>query len=284
MNPIESIVDGTRNELVEMPWVEYLAYPALNGSVLVAGRKSMLHLHYAWHFGQADTDAMAFGRLLHCLLLEPREVEKRYRAWEGRRAGNEYKNFCARAEADGVEVVKASGEYSLELAVAASPRFFEVARIKELIVAGKAEQTVLCVEAGLQCKGRLDWVSTSEHVLTDVKTTAEMDERLFGRGFYRFGYDIKLGLYKRWLEAVTHEPWPVEVILLESKPPHDAAVMPVPDAVLDQGVEKALRIIERVKSCITAKYWPGIAEDGPYALHVPFYEMEAAEETEPFEG
>jgi len=140
----------------------------------------------------------------------------------------------------------------------------------------------LAVECDLQCKGRLDWVSTSEHILTDLKNSATITPALFGKAFFNYGYDIKLGLYKRWLEAATGERWPVEAIVLEAQPPHDVAIVQVPDAVLDEGVEKALRIIEQVRRCIETDEWPGVAGGDYMLLKVPFYEM--PEETEEFQG
>lgn len=283
MKAIASIVGGARRELLSMPWPEYLDFPGLNGSVIVQGRKSMLHLKHQWDRGGEDTDAMRFGRLQHCLLFEPREVALRYRAWQGTRRGNAYEAFVAEAAASGAEVVRAEGEYSMAAALEATASFLRNPQVQALILKGQAEQTVLHDECGLQCKGRIDWISTGEHVLTDLKTTSEIEGRLFGASFFRFGYDIKLGLYQRWLEKVTQEPWPVQVILLESKPPYDTAVMAVPQAVLDHGVDRAMRIIERVRQCIESDRWPGIADAGPYNLVVPGYVIQD-EETEEFSG
>lgn len=280
--PISKIVCGTRSELCQMTWDEYKDFPAMNGSVLVEGRKSLLHLKHAWSHGRKDTDAMRFGRLLHCLLFEPEEVAARYRTWEERRSGNEYELFCVEAAIAGAEVVKATGEYSLENALEAATGFLRNERVKSLISAGVMEQAVLCVESGLQCKGRLDWVSTSEHVLVDVKTTARIEASRFGQQFFDLGYDIKLGLYRRWLNRVTNDFWPVEVIVLENKPPYDVAVMPIPDAVLEDGAEDALLLIDSVAKAIESDEWPGVASNDIMPLVVPYYRMR--EETEEYQG
>lgn len=279
---IASIIGGQRRELCEMPWPEYKDFPALNCSTIVRGRKSMLHLLHAWQHDGEDTEAMQFGRLQHCLLFEPQEVENRYWTWTGRRAGNDYKAYCEEAEASDAEVVRDTGQYSMESALEAAQGFLRNSRIQALIAAGKAEQTILIPEVGMQCKGRLDWISTAEHVLTDLKTTAEIEPNLFGRSFFRFGYDLKLGFYRRWLNNISGDQWPVEVIVLESKPPYDVATIPIPDAVLDRGVDKGLEILARIKECIEADEWPGIANGRPMMLMVPYYEME--EETEEWTG
>ena len=273
-HPIASICAGTRNELVSMSWAEYHEFPALNGTAIVAGRRSMLHLRNAWEHGTGDSDAKQLGRLLHCLLFDPRELKNRYRSWPGRRAGNEYKAFLAEAEADGIEVVK---ESMITTALEAAQSFLSNDRVQSLIAAGQVEQALLAVEEGLQCKGRLDWVSTAEHSIVDLKTTAEIEPELFGSRFFRYGYDIKLGLYQRWLNRVTNDHWPVEAIVLETTPPdYDIAVMPIPIAVLDNGVDKALRIIKRVRHCLNEDHWPGLAQDDFMPLIVPYHEMQDA--------
>jgi hypothetical protein len=287
-SPISSVVGGTRKELVNWTWEEYIAFPALNGSVLakarVADAISMKHLLHAWEQGSEDTDALRFGRLVHCLLLEPKEVEKRYWTWEGRRAGNDYKLRCKEAAAVGAELVKATGQYSMERALPLAHEVLANPEVQKLIKAGQREQAVLCPELGMQCKGRLDWVSTSEHVLMDVKTAANIEGLALGRSFFSFRYDIKLGLYQRWLNAVTNDRWPVVMVAVESDPPHDVLPVVVPDAVLDHGVDKAMAILQGVRRAIETNEWPGIAGNGYYPLRIPAWEMDEAEKLEPFEG
>jgi hypothetical protein len=133
----------------------------------------------------------------------------------------------------------------------------------------------LTTEGDIQCKGRLDWVSTGQHVMTDLKTTAEIEPEKFGKTFFNFQYDIKLGMYRRWLNSVTNDHWPVDVIVLESKPPYDVVVKPVPDAVLDAGVEKGLALITKVRHAIDTDKWPGV--DNTFV--VPYWAMEEEEET-----
>lgn len=280
---IGTIVGGTRCELASIPWEEYKVFPGLNPSVIVKGRKSLLHLKYEWEHGGKDTDAMQFGRMLHCLLFEPKDFERRYRAWDGTRRGKEYEAFCLEAEVAGAEVVRAKGEYGMDVALEAASAFLSNSRVKALIKAGKAEQTAFVPEAGLQCKGRLDWISTSEHILTDLKTATEIEARLFGQSFFRFMYDVKLGLYQRWLQRVTGEKWPVEIIVIENHPPYDVAVVPVPNEVLEDGMVNGLTVIESVKSAIETDTWTGVSgHEQYYPLEVPFWVME--QETQEFTG
>lgn len=281
--PIASIVGGTRRELIDMPWDEYLAFPALNASTIVTAcvdseTISMRALKDYWDNGRKDTDALQFGRMLHCVLFESHDVHNRYRVWEGRRAGNDYKEAVAGAAACGAEIVRATGEYSMVDAINATPNFFADERVKAALQAGEAEKTILTVECGLQIKCRLDWISESSQELWDLKSTRTMSRRLFGRDFFGFHYGIKLGLYQRWLQRATGKEWPVMVAMLQNKRPYDYATVPIPAAVLEAGVTTGLKIIERVAKEIKDDKWPGVAGGELYPLHVPPYVMEDEEE------
>lgn len=285
-HPIASIVGGTRRGLVDMPWEEYLQFPALNGSVIVSAFQdddiSLLHLKTSWESDDEDSDSMRFGRMLHTLLFEHGDFMARWRSWDGVRRGKDYDKFVLDATAAGAEVVPAVGKLSMESALQAVPSFLNNAKIQSLIKAGQAEQSVFMPECGLQTKGRIDWISTSEHALVDLKTTRSIGKRSFGSQFFRLHYDVKLGLYRRWLNELTGTRWPVFVIALENTAPFDVVVYPIPDAVLDAGADKGLRVLEKVRGAIETDRWPGVAGSDYGDLFVPFYAME--EESEPFSG
>lgn len=270
---IKTVLAGQREELLDMRWDEYLAFPAANNSLLSEAATSMYHLRYVWEHGRADTDDLQFGRLVHALLVEPQEVEDRYWTFDGVRRGKKYDEFVEEATIAGAEVVKLHGELSMTTAIEASKGFLRNRRVQQLIKAGKAEQAALAVEEGMQCKGRLDWVSTSEHVLSDIKTARDITPQKFGAAFFNYGYDSQLGMYQRWLNRLTGDRWPVEVIVVEKKAPFGVAVYTVPDAVLEEGVDKALRMLKRLRVCIETDTWPGVTEDEAAPLFVPYWAM-----------
>jgi hypothetical protein len=200
-----------------------------------------------------------------------RSIASCYFPWEGRRAGNKYDQLVQRAKAVGAEILT---QARYDNALKAANRFVSDPKIQALVSAGKAEVTLFEVEGNIQCRGRVDWVSSSERKLVDLKTCKDISSRKFGRDFYAYGYDIKLGLYQRWLNSLTRCHWPVEVICLENSPPFDVALVPIPDAVLDRGVQKALDIIRRVELCIKADSWPGVSGGQDYPLYTPQWEMD----------
>ena len=283
MSDITSVLGGARQGIVErVSWDEYRGAVGLNPSTIVHGLKSMLHLKHAWDCGRPDSDAMQWGRAMHCLLFEPREFENRFRAWHGRRdkRNEEYRDFLEAAVQDGAEVMKADGPHSLATALEAAGSFLRNGRVQEIVRSGQPEVTVFAVEGDVQCRGRVDWISVSADCMVDLKTTRNLEPRAFGADFFRFHYDVKLGLYRRWLRQCGLV-LPVSVVAIESTPPYDLAVIPVPDAVLDRGEEKGVEVIGRVERCCKTGNWPGVCGEEEGSLVVPGYVMD--DELVPFE-
>lgn len=272
------------NEVREDSWGDYCQVMGMNPSTLVKAIRghtpegemelSMLHLKHAWDdTSQSDSSALLFGRALHCLLFEPGTFESRYCMFDGRRdkRSKDYQAFLA-ANA-GKEVLSAD-EWARALEAAKS--FIREPLVQEIIASGKAEVSVLWTEdvdgTLIQMRGRLDWIATGRSI-TDLKTAKDISARAFGRDFFRYHYDIKLGLYQRGLSQVTGRHWPVEVICLEKEPPYDITVVPIANSVLEQWAEKGLKILREVKACIDTDTWPGLAKGKEYHLDVPPWEM-----------
>ena len=272
--PISGVLGDQADELREsVSWDDYCRIVAMNPSTLVRGLKSLKHLKHCWDEPQADSPSLAWGRAVHCLLFEPKEFTQRYVACSIRRdkRTEAYQDFLA--ENAGKEILTVA---EFDSACLAAQSFVADSDVQDFIQAGKAEVTLLSSEDGVKCKGRVDWLATYRECLVDLKTTKNIDCRRASGDFFRYHYDVKLGLYQRWLKKITGRLWPVEVIWLENTPPYDVAVMPIDFAVLDRGAEKGLAILRKLKQCIADDHWPGVA-DNDYLLHVPSYEMEDVE-------
>jgi hypothetical protein len=176
-----------------------------------------------------------------------------------------------------------AGKFSIESAQEAALSFVHEPAVQQHIASGQAEVTVFAVESGLQCRGRLDWIAAHDDVIVDLKTARAVTKREFTRDFYKYHYDVKLGLYRRWLSVVMKRPFRVEVIAIENSPPYDVVVYPVADAVMDRGAHKGLEIIARTAACIQSGIWPGVANGGYGVLQTPPWEMDDGEEYEDFD-
>lgn len=282
---IEAILGGSRNAICpDIDWQEYLDLPAMNPSTLVAGIKgadiSPMHVKYEWEHPRKDTAALSWGRAVHCLLFEPREFTSRYAIFDGgSRRTKAYKDFLVESWDCEREVLL---EEELEQVNTAVKRFVNEPLVQAMIAAGQSEVTLFCTEGEIQCRGRVDWISTAQHQLVDLKTTRNIAARPFGRDFVKFHYDVKLGLYQRWLQKLTGEPWPVWCICIENQPPYDITVVPVHDSILEHGANKGLKVLRAVELCCLSGEWTGIAGGREYYLDYPTYEMD--EEMEEFTG
>jgi len=281
----EILTDKPRQEIVSgMTWDEYKGTLALNPSSICCCDKSELHVRYALLDGERDTPSLQKGRALHCALLEPQRFTEAYEAADTRRT----KKVVEAAAERGVELLLPQ---DFDVIVETALRASQNADLQRFIRAGQAEVSVFTSEYGCQCKGRLDWISAEPLAILDVKTAREIDERNFSRAFYHYHYDVKLGLYQRWLQRLMDVPnIPVYLLLVENQGPWDCAVVPrcggepvpIHDAVLMRGADKGLRWIERVKACLKWDVWPGVGDVDDWSLQTPSWEME--DELEEFEG
>lgn len=277
---IEDVILGPfrRGVVYGLPFDDYCDEPAINASTLKAGFTgktiNVKRIKWAFEHGREDTEAMMFGRALHCLMFEPHEFEQRYCAYDGVRnkRHTDYQDFLA--DHPGAEVMKMDGAYSYNKALEAAVAFTACAEVAPLTAAGKGEVTLFTDNLGMQLRARLDWISTSEHVLTDMKTARDVAEEAFGRQFFGLKYDVQLGMYQHMLESLTSCQWPVKCIAVENKEPYETVVYDIPDAVLDQGWERAQTAMRKVRTAIDTGSWPGVSAGGSVPLFIPTWEME----------
>ncbi len=277
----ELLTAEPRNQLIyDENWRDYRTATGMNPSTLVAafrrrGAVSMLHLKHAWENPRVDKAAWVFGRAVHTLAFEPYEFQHRYSAWDGARRGREYNEAVADAMLTGKQLLTADER---DRAMGAAAALAGNTLAHPYTKSGKAEVTLFCGEGRIQCRGRVDWINGDPPCLVDLKTTRDAAAGSFGNDFLAYHYDVKMGLYQRWLEKLTGSRYPVVLLCVESEPPHDATVVPVPDAVLDKGVEKSLGVLRRLPRCIETDTWPGVANGEEYPLMLPaWYEMEELE-------
>jgi hypothetical protein len=258
MFPLKAILGGQRNECVEgLADAEYRSFPALSQTPLKWMAKSPYKFFYHWGQPVAPTDTMNWGSAVDCLLFERDEFDDRFTCYGKRRAGTEWE--CFRDEHQDKVILP---EKSYLTAMEAAKAFAFNEDVAPLIESGQPQVSVFAAEGDIQCKGRIDWVATGdEKALVELKTTRCGESRPFSYDFYRLGYDIQLGLYRRWLNRVTNDHWPVRLITVESEAPYEVRVRPMADAVLEDGQERGLLLIRRVRECLEAGEWPAATED-----------------------
>lgn len=277
MRRIEAIKDGPfRCGVIEkMNRDEYHEACGLNPSSLK--KPSPLHVKYAYENQGETTDAMRLGTAVHTLCWEPHRFDDDIAVWDGDRRGKEWKAFAE--ENEGKTIIKADGDYGFHRATDIVAALTANSQVKELAREGIAETAVFTAECELQCRGLLDWIATHMSTLADLKVVKSIEPRRFGNAVQSFGWDVSMACYRRWFQREANkEIKAVKFITVESKPPHDVAVVVVDEATLELGWAKAERMIRRVRECIESGHWPGIADDEEIPLLVPAYAMDEAVE------
>lgn len=232
----------------------YALRPELNWSKLKAAMRSPLHFEYRVSVPVPDSTRFALGRAAHTAIMEPDRFALDYAVWQGgRRAGAEWEAFKA---AHAGHTVLTSDEYAAALGMRDGVERHPIAR--GLFRSGDSERTVLWTDAdtGIECKARIDhW---DGRTLVDLKTTRDIDARMFGSGAARWAYAEQLAFYLDGLRAVgvtTDEP-PL-IVAVEDEPPHDCAVFRVEPIDLDRARATVAGCLAVVAKGRASKHWPG---------------------------
>ena len=171
-------------QIEKMTDKEYFALPAISASQLKAFDKGAYYFWKQSPFNpdkepEKDTDAMMFGKLCHCLLLEPALVEKEF----------EVVDFGATRRTKKYEEAKAT----MPDKVIVSPA--EMERAKKMIACVGEHKLASAIlngataempyvwtdkETGLQCKAKIDAIKRTKNglVVIDYKTSSSIPELL----------------------------------------------------------------------------------------------------------
>jgi hypothetical protein len=255
-----------------MTFAEYAALPRVNFSTLKAMRRSPKHYQHRLANPLEDTSRLAFGRAVHTAVLEPDRLPLEYAVFFGeRRAGKEWAAFC---EQHPDQTILKRDEYESCLAVRDAVRAHPVA--SALLRSGEAEQTILWTdtETGIECKARIDWLGAAG--LVDLKTTADVDARLFGATAARFSYHGQLAFYLAGLRANGIDV-PAKIIAVETEAPCDVAVFGIDEGVLYAGEVEVTTLLRRVADCRERNEWPG-RYVGEEPLRLPAWCFESSDD------
>lgn len=258
-------LDGLSNE-------DYHAGPGLS----VSGAKRLLVTPYHYHAltgertapPKAPTPGMVNGTLVHCLVLEPDEFDKRYalvpHGVEMRtKVGKE---FAAGVLAAGLEVVTVE---QYERARSQAYALSRVPEVAELLTAPGfvAEQSVFWRDTahGLLLKCRPDGRCLVSHgagnVLLDVKTCTDASDEGFASACAKFGYYMQDPWYCEGVEAATGVPVLGMVFgAVENEFPYAARAFMLSDEARREGREANARARATYAACLTRGEWPGYPE------------------------
>jgi hypothetical protein len=266
---MREIADGFYHD---MPFTEYAAISAINGSSIVHMRRSPMHYRHMLDNPQAPTPAMVQGSATHRLILEPKLCGD-FAVWgeadgQGRRFGKVWDAFKA-AHAD--KMIVTADERDVMVAQAVAVHKNPIAR-KYLAADGPTEVSMVWTDkaTGRRFKGRLDKLVPAKRVIADLKTTRDCTPYRFGGQSYALGYHIKAAMYWLGYRALTGDEPHFKFIAVESKPPYESAVYRAHPDVISQGMEDLDVLLKTLAECEASGTWPA-AQQEEADLTLPTY-------------
>lgn len=263
-----------------VPFNEYLSWPAISNSRLNQARRSLAH--YKANVGQDQTKALMMGSLVHCGRLEPMAVAKRYAVMP--RFEDHEENLTAKGEKPNNP--KATSYYrrkveefmqvNCDKEIVTESQFDEMVEIvrslarhglarKWVEAEGPVELTVVWndEETGLLCKARIDKLVKEESLVCDLKTYAPQHGYLspaekFGRSIATFGYHRQMAHYLAGVNAMmpgTH--WRCGLIVVETAKPYCVMAAPMSEDWLQFGRSEVAETMRAIANAKATHEWPG---------------------------
>ena len=212
--------------------------------------------------GPEPTAAMNEGSVVHCLILEPDEFNKRYWMFNKEErpdrtktmAAKENKEWAAELEIKNNGKEKITVEQHQNLQNVAQ----EVMRIAgDLIEAAtEKEKIVLWEKTGIDMKAKID--GFHEDFLFDIKTTTNANVEAFQRkAFWDYQYHRQAAVY---LDGASDGLFLGDkdfyFIAVEKTPPYLVSIHKVSDHTVALGMNQYLELLELLKECRRKNHWP----------------------------
>lgn len=217
-----------------------------------------------------DTPAMRVGRALHCGILEPDHLSKRFAV------APKIDRRTKAGKADWLKFEESAGNAT----VLTQPEGDQVSAMMDAIYKHKfavdlldscsiREATILAALFGAPCKSRVDAMSPCGKVICDLKTTGTLASRKEMESvMWRYGYGLQMCMYREMIRANGGDCEQVTIIAIEKTIPYAVCVFVVTPEIMDLHLPRLERLIGEWKETIGVGLTPGWSET-PIPIGVP---------------
>lgn len=254
-----------------LPFDRYVQLPGESASGLRDFIVSPLLYRWRRDHPKPQTDAMVTGRATHTAILEPHRFSSDYVLWDGNaRRGKDWDAFRLQHEPFG-RTILTENQRDTAVAVAKAVRSHPIAGAI-LAEAGRAELSITWTHArtGTPMKARIDWLCSA---LVDLKTSRDVEPRLFSGQVARLGYHVQMAIYRAALLQLGVDV-PTKLVTAQNIEPYDVAVYSIPEDVILVGEQAYEQALDRLALCRSRGEWPGIAHDEELELHLPTWAID----------
>lgn len=219
---------------IEIEDKDYFKLPAVSASIL----KRLINdeaYEVANNIETVVTPAMNLGSLIHCMILEPSKIEKRYAVMpkmDLRTNAGKAQKIAFETMNEGKTIVTDS---EFELAKECYQAVFESGAFR-LFIGGVAEQAFKSNFDGIEVRGKVDYYNEKKGIIYDVKTTQTAGDEFVDECGKRL-YSLQASFYIDLLKSLGYKAKDFIFVGVQTKAPHKVTLVKVSEIELEFGRE-----------------------------------------------
>jgi exodeoxyribonuclease VIII len=207
-------------------------------------------------YEDATTPAMAFGNVVHTLMLEPHTFNERYAiSPDVNRTTKEGKAaYAAFMEANEGKEFISSKDFATATAMIEQAKLNPI--ITDLLDLSEKEAMHTFEVLGVQCKMKADAINVIDGCIIDIKTCQDASPDGFGRDAYNLGYLLQAAFYLDGYYLATGTNIKRFIfIAMEKSAPYIAAIYELTPEQIELGRQQYLAALQTYKNCLAANKW-----------------------------
>jgi hypothetical protein len=244
----------------------------VSNSMLSLLKKSPRKFYNRYELGQFEkpTEAMVYGSLLHCMVLEPDEVKHRFAVMpnvDGRTTAGKAVKAVFYEESKGKQVVDSDAFSSATIAGGFARMHNEFAWFAAN--PGTIEQRIDFEVDGIACRAKPDMVCLDQKVIWDLKSTKDASPKEFERSVVSFGYHRQAAFYREAVYQSTGVECRFLFLVVEKESPWECAVYELDEWFLTKGEEEVGALLAEYRQRKMANNWEQVWGSGVVPLSLP---------------
>ena len=207
-------------------------------------------------YKEEPTAAMAFGNVVHTLMLEPKEFNERYQVIPelDRRTKQGKETYDAFLLGAAGRTIISEKDYLLATAMIEQAKLNPI--ITDLLDLSEKEQMHTFRILDVDCKMKADAINVIDGCIIDVKTCTDASPIGFGKDAYNLGYLLQAAFYlDGYYFATNNDLKRFIFIAMEKTAPYNVAVYEMNREQIELGRQQYLAAIQTYKACKAANKW-----------------------------
>ena len=256
----------------DLSFEDYQLLAPLNNSLLNFMARSPAHFKQERdNPTERKTDALRFGTLAHCGVLEEDSIFERYERIppfekqidsKNPRATKRYKEQLAEfKDTISPKIAVTIDEFDRMLGVVRS-----VKQHANVFIDGRAESVLIWreEETGIWCKARLDYLRWHRDTGTIYDFKTSRDCRDFGRSIANYGYDRQAAFYLRGCQTLGLDVRSFWFVVAETEAPFGVMAAQLDPVTLADGDQQVRQLLLKVNECEAKQDWPSYEPPGSW--------------------